>query len=77
MSLIPFHRFLIAAAIIFCGGFAVWAFLAFLDDSRLLNLGLAIAFGAAAVGLGYYLKNLARFLNLSPDERERSSSQVD
>jgi hypothetical protein len=77
MSLIPFHRLLIAAAIIFCAGFAVWAFFAFLDDNRLLDLGLAIAFGAAAIVLGYYLKNLARFLNLSPDERERSSGQAD
>jgi hypothetical protein len=68
MSLIGFHRFLIAAAILFCGGFAIWQFLAFLDQRRAAPFLMAIAFAVAAVAFGYYLRHLSRFLRLPPDQ---------
>lgn len=68
MSLIGFHRFLIAAGILFCGGFAVWQFLAFLDQRSAVSLFMSIAFAVAAVAFGYYLRNLSRFLRLPPDD---------
>lgn len=66
MSLLPFHRLLIAVAIIFCAGFAAWALRAFLEDGRIVDLALSIAFAAATVALGYYLRHLKRFLGLAP-----------
>jgi hypothetical protein len=60
--MIAFHRFLIATAILFCGGFAVWALVAFRADGGALPLVLGVVFGLAAAGLFYYLKNLRRFL---------------
>jgi hypothetical protein len=61
--MIPFHRFLIATAIVFCVGFAAWAFLAYRATGGGLQLVLGIAFAIAGVALGYYLKNLNRFLH--------------
>lgn len=63
MSLIGFHRFLISTAILFCGGFAIWEFLSFAATGSTPTLILGIFFGLAAGGLGYYLANLARFLD--------------
>lgn len=60
--MIPFHRFLIATAICFCLGFAAWAFVAYRSSASTGELALSVAFAAAAVALGYYLKNLDRFL---------------
>ncbi|HEX7049991.1 MAG TPA: hypothetical protein VF188_07225 [Longimicrobiales bacterium] len=64
MSLILFHRFLITSAIVFCGGFAVWEFLAFRREGRLSMILLSLAFALAAVGLAIYLRLLRRFLKL-------------
>jgi hypothetical protein len=61
--MIPFHRFLIATAIVFCIGFAVWAFVAYRASGGALQLALGIVFAVAGVALGYYLKNLNRFLH--------------
>lgn len=61
--MIPFHRLLIATAIIFCVGFAAWAFAAYRTTGAPLQLGLAIVFAIAGLALGYYLKNLRRFLH--------------
>ena len=61
--MIPFHRFLIATAILFCVGFAVWAFAAYRASGGATQLGLGIVFTVAGIGLGYYLKNLNRFLH--------------
>lgn len=60
--MITFHRFLIATAIIFCAGFSFWTLLTFDLSSGLGPLILGLFFAAAAAGLGYYLKNLRRFL---------------
>lgn len=77
MSLISFHRFLIAAAIIFCGGFAIWELFAFVEGGGLSDLALAVAFGAAAAGFGYYLRNLSRFLKLSTKEQRPPGDLAD
>jgi len=61
--MIPFHRFLIATAILFCVGFAAWAFVAYRASGAGSDLGFAVAFAVAGAGLGYYLKNLNRFLH--------------
>jgi O-antigen/teichoic acid export membrane protein len=66
MSLVPFHRFLITAAIAFCGFFAVYTFLGYRRDGGAGALALAIAFAMATVALAVYLRHLRRFLNL-PD----------
>lgn len=64
MSLISFHRLLIAIAIIFCAGYAIWEILRFLDGGEIGSILLAVAFGTAAMGLGYYLRHLGRILRL-------------
>jgi hypothetical protein len=61
--MIPFHRFLITTAILFCVGFAAWAFVAYRVSGSGADLGFALAFAVAGAGLGYYLKNLNRFLH--------------
>lgn len=61
--MIFFHRVLIATAIVFCLGLAVWMIAAFRSDGLLLSLVLGISFGVAALALSYYLKHLERFLH--------------
>lgn len=53
--MIPFHRLLISAGIVFCAGFALWS----LWRGALL---IGIGFLALAAALGYYLRHLSRFL---------------
>lgn len=60
--MIAFHRFLIGTAILFCAGFSVWALLAFRTSGGAIALVLAVTFAVCTVALGYYLKNLRRFL---------------
>jgi hypothetical protein len=59
---ITFHRLLIATAIVFCVGFAAWALGSYVSSQRLAMLVLGVAFAAFAIGLGYYLTHLKRFL---------------
>jgi hypothetical protein len=61
--MIPFHRFLITTAILFCVGFAAWAFAAYRMTGAGSNLAFALGFALAGGVLGYYLKNLNRFLH--------------
>lgn len=61
--MIPFHRFLIGTAILFCLGFAAWAAESYRESGATGELALAVVFAVAAVGLTYYLKNLNRFLH--------------
>jgi hypothetical protein len=59
---IPFHRLLIGTAILFFAGFAVWAVLWFRNTGQAGVLALGVGSGIVALALGYYLKNLRRFL---------------
>lgn len=60
--MIAFHRALIGTAIFFFTMFAFWELSVYLDGRSALALVLAIGSALVAVGLGYYLKNLRRFL---------------
>lgn len=60
--MIPFHRFLIGTAIVFCAGFALWTYGAYQTSGGAIFRVLSTGFGVAAVALGYYLMNLKRFL---------------
>ena len=62
MSLIAFHRFLIAAAILFCLGFGLWELLAARDGGGAAALALALIFTLLGIGLIVYLMHLGRFL---------------
>ena len=62
MSLIAFHRFLIAVAILFCLGFGSWEFLVAREGGGLGALALALIFTLLGVGLIVYLVHLRRFL---------------
>jgi hypothetical protein len=77
MSLIGFHRFLIAAAIVFCAGYALWELLRVADGGGLRSVALVVAFSAAALGFGYYLRHLGRILRLpEPDDQRESPPGV-
>ena len=60
--MIAFHRFLIGTAILFCAGFSIWALLVFRAGGGTMALVLGVTFAVCTVALGYYLKNLRRFL---------------
>ena len=60
--MILFHRFLIGTAILFCAGFALWAFGSYRASGGAISLVLTVGFGVATIALGYYLANLKRFL---------------
>ena len=62
MSLIAFHRFLIAAAILFCLGFGSWEFLAAREGGGAGALALALIFILLGIALIVYLVHLGRFL---------------
>ena len=62
MSLLSFHRFVIASAIVFCLGFAAWEFRAWMDSREPGVLILAITFVVLGAGLALYLRRLNRFL---------------
>jgi hypothetical protein len=65
MTLIGFHRFLIAAGVAFCLGFAAWQIRAFLLARAPGALLLAALFALLAVALAIYLARLDRFLGTS------------
>lgn len=62
MSLVAFHRALIAAAIVFCFGYGVWELLAYRREGSGGSLVIAVVFGLLGVGLVVYLMRLNRFL---------------
>ncbi len=69
-TLVPFHRFLIASAIVFCAGFSAWQLLLFLRNREWLELVLGLAFALAAGLLLVYLLHLRRILNLPRDRQK-------
>jgi hypothetical protein len=68
MSLVPFHRILIAGAIIFCFGFAAWELLAYRRDGSIAAAVIAGAFLFAGGLLAVYLRHLRRILRLPAAE---------
>jgi hypothetical protein len=60
--MIPFHRVLITAGIVFCAGFALWALGQYITARQLGMLLLTVTFAVLALGLTYYLIHLKRFL---------------
>jgi hypothetical protein len=64
MSLIAFHKFLIATAIVFCFVFAIRQLSEFKASGDGLSLLTAIAFGIASAALTFYLRHLQRVLKL-------------
>ncbi|MGQ0813409.1 MAG: hypothetical protein ACT4O1_02970 [Gemmatimonadota bacterium] len=69
MSLIAFHRFLIAAGIVFCFGFAGWEVRAFLAGGEAMSIVLALVFTLLGVVLILYLRHLRRILGYDRDPR--------
>jgi hypothetical protein len=70
MSLIPFHRGLIAAAIVFCFGYGVWEIVSFTRGGGALSLVMGVVFVALSAVLGYYLARLTHFLGYDSEQRE-------
>jgi hypothetical protein len=62
--MIAFHRFLIGSAIAFFAVFALWSLAAYREGGSILLLILGVLSLLVAGALGYYLKNLKRFLRL-------------
>jgi len=72
MSLIPFHRGLISAAIVFCFGYAGWEFTGYVRGQGGEFPLIGVVFVALGIGLSYYLARLNRFLGYDlrkPDDR--------
>jgi hypothetical protein len=67
MSLIGFHRFLIATAIVFCSGYAVWEF----DRGGSRGIIVGGIFALLTVALTFYLRHLGRFLGYEGRGRAR------
>ena len=64
MSLINFHRVLIAIAILFCAGYGVYELLEFNESGGTGSLLISAFFLVATAGLAYYLWHLKRFLGV-------------
>lgn len=65
MSLVSFHRFLIATAILFCLGFGAWEVRAYVVGGAGAGaLALGALFGLLGAALGLYLLRLRSFLKL-------------
>ncbi len=71
MSLIGFHRFLIAVAIVFCFGFAAWELMTWWVGRVIGALILGLTFVVLGSLLTYYLSRLERFLGQEPGPRTR------
>jgi len=64
LSLISFHRVIIAAAILFCAGYGGYELLAFTRGGGNGSLVISGVFFVFAAGLTYYLWHLKRFLGV-------------
>ncbi len=62
MSIIAFHRILIAFAILFCAGYGAYELVGFSREGGTGALVLGGVFLILAAGLSYYLWRLNRFL---------------
>ena len=64
MSLVNFHRVLIAIAILFCGAYGVYELVEFTENGETGSLLISGFFLVATVGLAYYLRHLKRILGV-------------
>ncbi len=64
MSLINFHRILIATAILFCAGYGGYELLGFAESGGTGSLLISGFFFVCAAGLAYYLWHLKRILGV-------------
>ena len=62
MSIVAFHRVLIATAILFCAGYGLYELVGFSREGGTGALVLGGVFLILAAGLSYYLWRLNRFL---------------
>lgn len=62
MSIVAFHRVLIATAILFCAGYGLYELVGFAREGGTGALVLGGVFLILAAGLSYYLWRLNRFL---------------
>jgi hypothetical protein len=72
-SLIPFHRVLIATAIVFCAGLSWWMFSMRGEAGSTPYALLGVIFAILAVGLAVYLWNLRRVLGYRDRRDERGT----
>lgn len=70
MSLIAFHRFLIAAGIVFCFGYATWEVRAWVSSDSAGALVIAMGFALLGAGLVVYLRRLNRILGIDRPDGE-------
>lgn len=68
MSLISFHRFLIASAIVFCFGFAAWELMTWWVGRAPGALVIGSVFVLLGSGLIFYLSRLRSFLGMDSDQ---------
>ena len=62
MSLVSFHRFLIATAIVFCLGYGAWELNGVADGAGSSAFIQGTVFIVLGLALGVYLRHLGRFL---------------
>lgn len=62
MSLIRFHRFLIATAVVFCFGYGAWEIRSAVGGAGEFALFMGSVFIILGFALAVYLRYLARFL---------------
>lgn len=68
MSIVSFHRGLIAAAIAFCFGYGIWELTGYAQDGRGGSLGVGVVFVILGAALIFYLVRLNRFLGYEEGE---------
>ena len=62
MRLIVAHRILIGTAIAFGVFFTIWGVVRYVHTGQAVQLLIAAVTAVVTLGLGYYLKNLKRFV---------------
>jgi len=68
MSIVSFHRGLIAAAIAFCFGYGIWELVGYSRPGPGGSLGLGVVFVVLGAGLVFYLTRLNRILGYRDDQ---------
>ena len=64
MSLLPFHRVLIASAIVFCAGFSLWELMRYSSGGGTTELVTGLVFAVLAGALIVYFWHMRRILGL-------------